>query len=280
MFRSLKNRIELQGEFFFFGTLLLLLVLKGKKKHIHSECEISFLCGGRQSASQCPSWLRRCGPAWHLGANAAERWQADSAVVVALRQAIKHKWTLRAYCFDFALFISLNAGGYSAHTDTAECSLADVGIWVQLKQALWIGSRGPKDTEMARWIPYCKRWSHLETKRLHGRRILLPSSLPAPSVKRETLCPTLYRGLTEACRGRERKIVLLKSHSSYALLKLPKKEIHWTRKEPGWGGQHRKIRSPYRKMLACSAVFQMGLKLINCNSLILCDQWKVLGIWV
>lgn len=35
MFRSLKNRIELQGEFFFsFGTLLLLLVLKEKKTYI------------------------------------------------------------------------------------------------------------------------------------------------------------------------------------------------------------------------------------------------------
>lgn len=82
------------------------------------------------------------------------------------------------------MFISLNAGGYSAHTDTAECSLADVGIWVQLKQALWIGSRGPKDTEMARWIPCCKRWSHLETKRLHGRKDS-PAVKPSCSLREE-----------------------------------------------------------------------------------------------
>lgn len=86
MFRSLKNRIELQGEFFFFLAHSCCYWYWKEKKNIHSECEISFLCGGRQSGSQCPSWLRRCGPAWHLGANAAERWQADSAVVVALRQ--------------------------------------------------------------------------------------------------------------------------------------------------------------------------------------------------
>lgn len=84
MFCSLKNRIQLRGQFF--GTLLLLLVLKGKKNPIHSECEISFLCGGRWSDSQCPSRLHRCGPGWHLGADATERWQVDGAVVVALRQ--------------------------------------------------------------------------------------------------------------------------------------------------------------------------------------------------
>lgn len=95
-------------------------------------------------------------------------------------------------------------------------------------------------------------------------------------------CDPLFAGVSRrpACSGREMKIVFLKSHSSYALLKLPKKEIHWTWKEGGRGGQHRKIRSPYHKLLACSAVFQMGLKLINCNSLILCDHWKALGIWV
>lgn len=193
-----KKQNRASGGIFFFGTLLLLLVLK-EKKNIHSECEISFLCGGRQHGSQCPSWLRRCGPAWHLGANAAKRWQVDSAVVVALRQGHQTQMNSQSLLFWLRFVYKPECRRLLCTHGYSRVLPRGCGHLGTLKQALWIGSYGPKDTEMARWVPYCKRWSHLETKRLRGRRILLSSSLPAPSVKRETLCPTLDRGLTEAC---------------------------------------------------------------------------------
>lgn len=68
MFCSLKNRIELQGKFFW-HTLVAIGI---EKKNIHYECEISFLCDGRQSDSQCPAWFLRSAPAWLSGASAIE----------------------------------------------------------------------------------------------------------------------------------------------------------------------------------------------------------------
>lgn len=78
MFCSLKTEQSCRG--IFFGTLLLLLVLK--KTHIHSACEISFSCGGRQSDSQCASWFHRCRPGWHLEATPRN---SDSLTVLLLQ---------------------------------------------------------------------------------------------------------------------------------------------------------------------------------------------------
>ena len=107
MFCSLKNRIELQGKFF--STLLLLLVLK--KTYILNAKLAFYVVAGRVAhnahpASQVQTWAAfggKCCTTVRVWWRCCCGFQTGPANLT---------WASAAYCFDFALFISLKTRGY------------------------------------------------------------------------------------------------------------------------------------------------------------------------
>lgn len=144
MFCSLKNRIELWGKFF--GTLLLLLVLG--EKNIHSECEISFLCGGRQSDSQWPTWFHRCRPGWHLGSSAPEQWQFDALLLQLVDRALKPKMSSQSLLFWFCFVYKPKNKRLPNSKKIEHLPLPlETSILAIFEEILWIGGHGQKDVK-------------------------------------------------------------------------------------------------------------------------------------
>ena len=131
MFCSLKNRIELQGKFF--GTLLLLLVLK-KKTYILNAKLAFYVVAGRvthnaHQASQVQTWVAFWGKCW---TTVTVWWHCCCSFQTGQTNL---KWASGAYCCDFALFLNLKTRGYPTANRY---------------------SRDPYQQKHTFWLPLCK----------------------------------------------------------------------------------------------------------------------------